>query len=336
MRRRIPVLFIAVLVLGLAACGGGGTKKVPDDAVAVVGDIEISKPQFDQLMDQAKRSYKQQKREFPKAGTPEYVNLRNQAMKFLVQRAEFSQEAPDLDVKIDDKKVDERLAQIKKQYFQGDQKKYKQQLAQQHLSEEQVKADIRASLTSEEIFKAVTDDVKVSDADIEKYYNEHKDQYGQPESRDVRHILVKTKKQADDLYTQLVEGNANFAQLAKKYSIDPGSKNQGGKLTISKGQTVAPFDQTAFLLEKDKISHPVKTQYGYHIIQPISDVKQAKTTPLKDVKEAIRQQLLQEKKNDAMQKWLKDLEKDYEDDIAYQTGYAPPKTATTESTETAS
>src|SRR5215208_4886328 len=317
MRRRIPVLFIAVLALGLAACGGGGTKKVPDDAVAVVGDIEISKPQFDQLMDQAKRSYKQQKREFPKAGTPEYVNLRNQAMKFLVQRAEFSQEAPDLDVKIDEKKV-------------------KQQLAQQHLSEEQVKADIRASLTSEEIFKAVTDDAKVSDADIEKYYNEHKDQYGQPESRDVRHILVKTKKQADDLYTQLVEGNANFAQLAKKYSIDPGSKNQGGKLTISKGQTVAPFDQTAFLLEKDKISHPVKTQYGYHIIQPISDVKQAKTTPLKDVKEAIRQQLLQEKKNDAMQKWLKDLEKDYEDDIAYQTGYAPPKTATTESTETAS
>jgi foldase protein PrsA len=331
MRTRIPVLFIALLVLGLAACGGGGTKDVPDNAVAVVGDVEIAKPQFDQLMDQAKRSYKQQKREFPKSGTPEYVNLRNQAMKFLVQRAEFSQEAPDLGVKIDDKKVDERLAQIKKQYFQGDEKKYKQQLAQQHLTEEQVKADIRASLTSEEIFKAVTDEVKVNDPDIEKYYNEHKDQYGQPESRDVRHILVKTKAQADKLYAEL-QGGADFAALAKKNSIDPGSKNQGGKLTISKGQTVAPFDQTAFLLEKGKISRPVKTQYGYHIIEPISDVKPAKTTPLKDVKEAIKQQLLQEKKNDAMQKWLKDLDKDYEDKIVYQTGYAPPKTATTATT----
>ena len=177
--------------------------------------------------------------------------------------------------------------------------------------------------------------MKVTDAEIEAYYTKNKAQYSQPESRDVRHILVKTKTQADDLYAQL-QGGADFAALAKKYSEDTGSKANGGKLTISKGQTVAPFDQTAFLLEKNKISRPVKTQYGYHIIQPISDVKQAKTTPLKDVKEAIRQQLLQEKKNDAMQKWLKDLEKDYEDDIVYQPGYAPPKTATTESTDTAS
>jgi parvulin-like peptidyl-prolyl isomerase len=322
---------MVIVTLLLAGCGGGGTKDVPENAVAVVGKVEISKADFNQLMDQAKRSYKQQKREFPKAGTPEYTNLRNQAMKFLVQRAEFSQEAPDLGVKVDDKKVDERLGQIKKQYFSNNEKKYKQQLAQQHLTETQVKADIRASLTSEEIFKSVTDDVKVKDADIAKYYNEHKDQYGQPESRDVRHILVKTKKQADDIYDQLKSG-ADFAALAKKYSIDPGSKNQGGKLTISKGQTVAPFDQTAFLLDKNKISRPVKTQYGYHIIQPISDVKPAKTTPLKDVKEAIRQQLLQEKKNDAMQKWLKDLEKSYEKKTAYAVGYAPPKTATTGTT----
>jgi foldase protein PrsA len=322
--------FLAALaLLALAGCGGGGAPEVPDNAVAVVGEVDIAKGDFDQLMDQAKRSYKQQKRGFPKAGTPEYSNLRNQAMKFLVQRAEFSQEAPDLGVKIDDKKVNERLTQIKKQYFNNNEKKYKAQLAQQHLSDTQVKADIRASLTSEEIFKAVTEKTKVADADIEKYYKEHKDQYGQPESRDVRHILVKTKAQADKLYAQLQDGG-DFAVLAKKFSIDPGSKNQGGKLTISKGQTVAPFDQTAFLLAKNKISRPVKTQYGYHIIQPISDVKPAKTTPLKDVKEAIRQQLLQEKKNEAMQTWLKDLDKKYEDEIAYRAGFAPPKTATTD------
>jgi foldase protein PrsA len=331
MKHRLPLLFIVLVALVAAGCGGGGTKDVPQNAVAVVGDVEIPKASFDQLMDQAKRSYTQQKRPFPKTGTPEYANLRSQAMKFLVQRAEFAQEAPDLDVKIDDKKVDERLAQIKKQYFNGDAKKYKAQLAQQHLTEEQVRDDIRASLTSEEIFKAVTDDVKIDDAAIATYYNSHKDQYGQPESRDVRHILVKTKAQADKIYAQLKAGG-DFAALAKKNSIDPGSKSQGGKLTISKGQTVAPFDQTAFLLEKNQISRPVKTQYGYHIIQPISDVKAAKTTPLKDVKEAIRQQLLQERKNDAMQKWLKDLDKDYEKKISYQVGYAPPKTATTPST----
>jgi foldase protein PrsA len=327
-------LFAAFALLAVPACGG--TDAVPKDAVAVVGDVEISKVEFDQVADQACRGYKQQKRPCPKPGSPAYTNMRSQVMKFLVQRAEFSQEAPDLGIEIDDKKVNERLTQIKKQYFNNNEKKYKVQLTQQHLTDTQVKADIRASLTSEEIFKAVTDDTKVADADVKKYYNEHKDQYGQPESRDVRHILVKTKKQADSLYAQLVEGGADFATLAKKYSIDPGSKNQGGKLTISKGQTVAPFDQTAFLLDKNKISRPVKTQYGYHIIQPISDVKPAKTTPLKDVKEAIRQQLLQEKKNDAMQKWLKDLEKSYEKKTSYAVGYAPPKTATTGTTTSGS
>lgn len=328
MKKHLATLLFAALALGLAGCGGSDEKTVPQDAVAVVGDTEISKAQYDQLIDQAKRSYKQQKRDFPKAGTPEYNQLKNQAMQFLVQRAEFAQKAEELDVEVTDKQVEDRLKQIKKQYFQNDPKKYEKQLAEQGLTDEQVRADIRAQLISEGIFKAVTDDVKVTDAEIEKYYNENKQQYSQPQQREVRHILVKQKAKADELYKQLQDG-ADFAALAKKNSIDPGSKANGGKLTISKGQTVAPFDQTAFLLETDKISRPVKTEYGFHIIQPISEIKPAKTTPLKDVKEAIRQQLLQQKRNDAMTKWVEDLNKDFKDEIAYQTGFKPPAAQTT-------
>ena len=95
----------------------------------------------------------------------------------------------------------------------------------------------------------------------------------------MRHILVKTRAKANDIYNQL-KGGADFAALAKKFSEDTGSKANGGKLTISKGQTVAPFDQTAFLLKKNEISKPVKTEFGFHMIQPIGEVKQAKVTPL--------------------------------------------------------
>jgi len=225
---------------------------------------------------------------------------------------------------VTDKQVDQRLEQIKKQYFQGNQKKYEKQLKDQGLTEEQVRRDIRGQLISEKIFAKVTSDVKIDDAAIAKYYEEKKStQYSQPESRDVRHILVKTKAKADQLETQLKNG-ADFAALAKKFSEDTGSKANGGKLTISKGQTVAEFDKEAFQLKKNEISPPVKTQFGYHIIQALSDVKPAKVTPLKDVKDAISQELKQTKKNEAMTAWIDDLKKDYKDKVSYAVGFSPP------------
>src|SRR4029453_5999697 len=81
--------------------GRGGDKvaeDVPHNAVALVGDQEISKEQFDALIAQAKASAQQQKRSFPKAGTPEYKNLQNQGLEYLIRRAEFEQKAKDMDV----------------------------------------------------------------------------------------------------------------------------------------------------------------------------------------------------------------------------------------------
>lgn len=330
---RLALLLCALVVVALAGCGGD--EDVPSDAVAVVDGTDIARSDYAALISQAKKSYKNQKREFPAAGSQEFQTLRNQAVQFLVQREQFEQEAKDMDVEVTDKQIDARLEQILKQYFGGDQKKYEKQLKEQGLTEAQVRNDVRAQIVSEKIFEQVTKGVKVTDKDVEEYYAKNKAQYSQPESRDVRHILVKTKKQADDLYAQLGNG-ADFAALAKKYSEDTGSKANGGKLTISKGQTVAPFDQSAFQLKKNDISKPVKTEFGYHIIQPLSDVKAAKVTPLKDVKESIRQQLQQTKKNEAMTKWVDELKKDYKDKVSYATGFSPPpdaKSTTTDATE---
>jgi parvulin-like peptidyl-prolyl isomerase len=325
MRRLRFFLFLAA-VLGIVAtgCSGGDDEEsVPNDAVAVVGDNEIPKAEYDALLAQAKAGYTAQKRDFPKAGTPEYNNLKNQAVQFLVQRAQFAQRAEDLDLEVTDKQVESRLAQIKKQYFQGNQKRYETQLKQQGLSDEQVRRDIRAQLVQEAIFKNVTEDVKVTDADIEKYYKENSTQYGQPESREVRHILVSSKQQADDLHGR-IEGGESFTRLAKQFSKDPGSKDQGGKLTVARGQTVPAFDKAAFSLDQGSLSRPIKTQYGYHLIEPLSAIKPAKTTPLKDVKDSIRQQLLQTKRNKTMTDWVEETKKELGDETTYQVGFAPP------------
>jgi parvulin-like peptidyl-prolyl isomerase len=72
----------------------------------------------------------------------------------------------------------------------------------------------------------------------------------------------------------------------------------------------------------------VKTQYGWHIIQAVGPVKNTKATPLKQVKDAIRQQLLQEKKQKKMTKWVEGVRKDFAKKTTYQVGYAPPETST--------
>jgi peptidyl-prolyl cis-trans isomerase C len=339
-----------LLALGLLAAGcGGGSNSVSGSAVASVNGDDIPKSDLDALMSQAKKGFKNQNRKFPKVGSREYRLLQAQAMSYLVEKKEFDQKAKDMGIKISDKQVDQRLQQIKKQYFgqQAGSKKplsakqidaaYQKQLDQQGLTDAEVRDTLRAQLVREAIFNKVTANVKVSDSDIKSYYNSHKSQYQtpkQPPSRDIRHILVKQKPLADKLYAQL-KGGASFAALAKKYSQDPGSKNSGGKLTIAKGQTVPPFDKVAFALKVNELSKPVHTQYGWHIIQALGPIKPAvpaKPTPFSQVKEAIRQQLLQQKKQQVMAKWLKDLQKEYKNKVHYQAGYEPPATSSTAST----
>ena len=105
-----------------------------------------------------------------------------------------------------------------------------EQLAQQGLTDAQVREDLRAQLVSEAIFNKVSGEVKVTDKQIAAYYAKQKSQYSQPESREVRHILVKDKALAEKLYKQIrANKGATFTALAKKYSEDPGSKNAGGK-----------------------------------------------------------------------------------------------------------
>lgn len=316
-----------LLALGLAvfavACGSdGGSEAVPPDSVAVVGDQEIAKSEFDDLIAYAKRSYDAQKRPFPKVGTPEYVQLRDQAMRFLIQRTQFEVKANELDVDVSDEAVDKRIDQYIKERHQGDKKKFEAELKSQGLSVEQGRAIIRANLVQEAIFNKVTKEVKVSDEQVKTYFDKNKAQYGTPETRVVRHVLVKEKAQADQLYEQLKAGG-DWKAIAKQHSQDPASKNQGGRMTATKGQLVPEFEETAFGLGNNGISKPIKTQYGYHVIQALGPVKKSQATPFNQVKEAIRQQLLQENRNKEMEKWVAEMRKDLDGETSYQVGYKP-------------
>jgi len=324
-KAHVTILVFSLLGLALLAGCGGGDQDVPDGSVAVVGDEEITKAEFDALMGRARTAFSQQKRDFPKPGSTEYKTLQNQAVQYLVQQEKYRQAAEEMDIEITEKEVDDRFKQVVNQYGQGNREKFLAEIKKQGLSEAQVRREIENQLISEKIYEQVTEGVKVTDAEIEEYYNENKKDYRVPQSRDVRHILVAKKPLADRIYAQLQDGG-NFAALARRHSQDPGSKANGGKLTVRKGETVPPFDKAAFSLKKGQLSKPVKTTYGFHIVEALSDVKPASTTPLEDVEEQIRQQLLQEERQKAIADWSKELNEDFENEIAYQVGYAPPST----------
>lgn len=336
MRRLSFLLLALVLALLAASCGGkssSGSGSVSRDDAAVVGSEHITRADLDRRMQQAKCSYDLQKRSFPKAGSPEYVAIQSQILQNLVQRFELQQKAPGLGVSVSDKQVEDQLTKLKKQYFGGNEKRYQSELKRQCVTDVEVHNDVRANLLSDAIYRKVTAAATVSDGDVKTYYDTHTQVYTQPETRVVRHILVKNKALADRLYSQL-KGGADFGALAKKYSQDPGSKAQGGQLTITKGQTVPEFDKTAFELKTNEISKPVHTQYGYHIIQAMKPTTARKVTPFAQVKEAIRQQLLQQKKSTSLQTWLDGVKREYAKKVSYATGLAPPTTTTAATTTT--
>ena len=327
---------LAALALAVSACGGG-SDAVPAGSVAVVDGTEISKEELDELIAQAKKGYESQKQEFPKAGTPEYQNIQTQYVAYLVELEEFRQAADELGVSVTEKDVGAAEQELVKSRFEGKRAEYEKALeAQGFTAEEYREKALAVSALSKKIFDEVTKGVKVTEPEILEYYTTNQSQYGTPESRDVRHILVAekdeggdvdfeaSKAKADEIYTQLQDG-ADFAALAKSDSADPGSKDSGGKLTISRGQTVPEFDKVSFELDKGEISKPVKTQYGYHVIEALSDVRKAQTTRLDKVRATIRATLLQQKRNAEMQAWVEDLKKDYEDKVTYAAGYEPPE-----------
>ncbi|MER3409438.1 MAG: hypothetical protein C4306_04880 [Thermoleophilia bacterium] len=325
MRSRLALAasFLALLGGVAAGCGGSGSAGLPPGAVAVVAGQAISRQELDATVDQALSRLRAQGQKPPGAGSDQYRSLQQSALQYLVQRTELALEAKRLGVTVSDKEVDDRLQKLKKQFFSGSDKRYRQALKAQGVSEQSVRSELRAQLLSEKLFDKVTADVAVSDADIESYYRSHLQDYSQPETREVRHILVKTRKQAEEIVAKLKAG-ADFAALAKRYSTDPGSRSVGGKLTVQKGQFVPEFEKVALALRTKAISQPVKTQYGWHVIQALGPVKPGTTTPLAKVRASIRQLLLQQRKSEAAAAWLDDLRRRYEKKITYAPGFAPP------------
>jgi peptidyl-prolyl cis-trans isomerase D len=146
--------------------------------------------------------------------------------------------------------------------------------------------------------QTLRDRVNVSGPEVEAYYNANADQYSTPEEVRASHILVKTegkdeaevRNRAEDVLARVRAGE-DFAELAKQYSEDEGSKARGGDLDFfPRGRMVPEFDQVAFSMQPGLVSDLVKTQYGFHIIKVV-EKRAPKQRPIEEVRQQITEQL---------------------------------------------
>jgi parvulin-like peptidyl-prolyl isomerase len=319
MKTRLLVLpLLLLLVASLAACGGG-SQKVPADAVAVVNGTPITIAQFNNFFTQAKAIATAQGQTVT-PGTSQYTLIRNQVVAYLVQVTEVEQQAKKEGVSESSSAVNDYISNLAKTQFQGSMSKLTAALKKQGLTMDTAKQEVFVNLLVEKLKTKVTSSANVTEADEKAYFNSPTYQL----TRSVEHILVKKKSLADQLEQQLKNG-ASFAKLAKKYSKDPGSAAQGGKYTATKGREVPAYDDVAFSLKTGQLSPPVDAtssangSYGWFIIKALAPVP-----TFSDVQSTIKETLLQQKQNTLWQRWLDDLTK--QGKVTYQSGYAPPTT----------
>ncbi|HEY6094631.1 MAG TPA: SurA N-terminal domain-containing protein [Gallionellaceae bacterium] len=192
-------------------------------------------------------------------------------------------------VKVDDAAV--------KDYFDRNQNEFR--------SPEQVKAEYVVLSAA-----SLQNKVSVEPAEIKQYYDDRRSEFGTPEQRKVSHILIQVpasaseadrqaaKAKAEDILQQVKRAPGDFAELAKKYSQDPGSAANGGDLGFfGRGMMVKPFEDAAFGLKVGEISGVVQSDFGFHIIKLFA-VKAAQTPSLDSVKSTIAQRLKAQKAED--------------------------------------
>jgi len=347
-RLTLALAALAAPAAVVAGCGG-----VPGNAVAEVDGQAIEKSQYDHWVNVAARSSGQganaavpkppeyteciaNKRKTtpkPAKGQPkvtdsqlktqckqEYEQLRDQVLQLLISFEWLQGEAEEQGIKVSDEEVKKSFDQQKKQSFpkEADYKKFLEDSGQ---SEEdimlQVKADLLASKIRDKVVKGKD---KVTDEQIEKFYNENKQRFAQPERRDLLVVLTKGKGKADAA-KKAIQGGQSWKAVSKRFSIDEASKAQGGKLPAqAKGTLEKQLDEAVFKAKKGQLSGPVKTQFGFYLFE-VTKIQKASQQTLAQAKETIRQTLQSQNQQKALEAFSKEYSERWKEKTDCREGY---------------
>ncbi len=213
------------------------------------------------------------------------------------------QASRDRDMLVASADVDRELDNMKSRFPQPDQ--FDQALETRGMTLDELRNEVQRNLSIQKLIETgIVSRANVTPEAKRRFYDENQEQMRQPEQLRLSHILksVSPEATAEERATVLtaIEGileeaksGADFAGLAREHSEDPGSAQNGGGLTVTRGQTVPPFEQAAFALEPGGLSSVVETQFGYHIIK-LSEKIEGQLMSYEDVHPRIEQHLKQQ------------------------------------------
>jgi hypothetical protein len=325
----VCALAAGVLLAGCGSSGGSSASKVPDNSVMVVDGTDVTIAALQTTMNIAKISMGTS---YPEPGTDSWVSLRTRALEALAHDAELRVWAHNLGVTVKPGAVDTAVKQTLASAFPGktagsvDQAKVTAEFKKTGMTRELLRHRIETKLLSAAAVKKIGGNPTVTDKQILAQYNKDKaSTYALPERRKVRHILVKTKALADQLYSQLSSSDASFAALAKQYSTDSSGKTSGGDLgVVNRTSLVKEFADVAFTEPVGVVSKPTKSQFGWHLIEAEGPVLPKGTRPLdKALKAQIRSQLVEKARQKHISAQFALAVDELSKDIAFAPGYSP-------------
>jgi len=294
---------LVIVALAMAALVVTGCQE-SDVAAKVNGEV-ITNAELDKQLEQLKKQYPQM---FTGAdGEGRMLDFKQRLLDNLINQKLVEQAAKEKDIKITDADVEKQIEQLKSGF--KDDAQFEQALKTAGMTVDQLKTQIRDQLLTQKLIESLAADIKVTEAEVQAYYDKNKTQFFQKEAKKASHILFKPddKKTAEKVLAQVKSGG-DFAALAKQYSVDTATASKGGDLGWPTTPYVPEFETALAKLKKGQTSALVQTPYGWHIIR-VTDERKGKQQTLAEVKAQIEQIIQQQRRADGYQKFLDDLKK---------------------------